>query len=98
LENEVNIREKAEEVIERAIRPLLRSHNGDIHIRDIDNGIIRLVFTGTCRTCPLAQLTTEELVKKVLKTELGKAIKDITLVNETDDELLRFAKKLLSKK
>ncbi|MDR1055753.1 MAG: NifU family protein [Prevotellaceae bacterium] len=93
-----SLTEKLEKVIEQEIRPTLRMHNGNIHLKNIDNGDIRLVFTGACKTCPSAQLTIEDVVIRILKEKFGDTVKNVYMVNETNEDMLSFAKKLLNKK
>lgn len=87
-----------EEVIERDIRPLLREHHGDIVLRDVQGKDVRVALLGACRTCPAAQMTIEQTVQRILTEQLGDEIGQVILVNETDPELLDFAKQLLNRK
>lgn len=98
LENLDSFRQEIEEVIEQDVRPILRAHGGDVYIKSVDEGNVRVVFTGMCKTCPSAQLTIEDVVAKTLEAKLGNRIKSVSLVNEVDEEMLSFAKELLNKK
>ncbi|WP_292267892.1 NifU family protein [Butyricimonas sp.] len=86
-----------EEIIERHIRPLLRDHGGDIAIREIDGKDVRVALLGACKTCPAAQITIEQTVQRVLAEHLGDAIGNVILVNETDPDILDFARQILNR-
>lgn len=88
--------DKVEEVVEKFIRPQLKIHGGDIKINSIIDRIVRVTLTGNCRGCPSAQITTEEIVEEILKEKLGYFIDRVILVNQVDEELLSFAKKILN--
>lgn len=59
--------------IERAldeIRPMLARHAGNIEFVGFADGIIRVRFLGTCRGCPLSQLTLKAGVEEHLRAKL----------------------------
>lgn len=82
-------------VIEERIRPSLLAHGGNIRIKEIKGRDVGLVFQGACRTCPAAQITLEEVIEKSLREEI-ESVGRVYLINETDQELLDFAKKLMN--
>lgn len=84
-----------EEIIEQHIRPLLQDHGGDIAVRGIDGKDVRVALLGACSKCPAAQITIEQTVQRILSEEMGNEIGNIILVNETDPDLLDFAKQIL---
>lgn len=90
---------RVESIIQERIRPSLHAHGGDMYVRDADEktGEIWVVFTGACKTCPAAQMTLESTVETVFREELKNAFGRVRLVNETDDDLLNFARQLLNK-
>ncbi|MDE6493805.1 MAG: NifU family protein [Bacteroidales bacterium] len=81
-------------LIEERIRPSLLEHGGDIRIKEIKGTDVGLVFQGACRTCPAAQITLEEVIEKTLREEIPETGR-VYLINETDPDLLAFAKKLM---
>ncbi|WP_426350746.1 NifU family protein [Alloiococcus sp. CFN-8] len=87
---------KLEKIIEKEIRPIFNSHGGDIHIIDIKEGVLRIKMTGKCSGCPSAALETEEIIRKQLVGRVSE-IKDVILVNDVNEELLKFAYKILNK-
>lgn len=88
--------DKVEEVVEKLIRPQLKIHGGDIKINSIIDRKVRVTLTGNCCGCPSAQITTEEIVEEILKERLGYFIDRVILVNQVDEELLSFGKKILN--
>lgn len=94
-QNKINLlKQDIEAIIERDIRPVLRLHHGDIKIIDVGEDSVKLVFTGACKTCPSAQITANDVIRDALKN----TVKNISMVTETDEELLNFAKLILQKK
>lgn len=81
-------------MIEERVRPSLLAHGGDIYIKEIKGKDVGLVFQGACKTCPAAQLTLEEVIEKALREEIAD-VGRVYLINETDQELIDFAKKLM---
>lgn len=81
-------------MIAERIRPSLLAHGGDIYVKEIKGRDVGLVFQGACKTCPSAQITLEEVIEKTLREEIGETGR-VYLINETDQELLDFAKKLM---
>lgn len=86
-----------EEIINTRIRPLLQDHGGDIAIREICGRDVRVALLGNCKKCPAAQITIEQTVQRILSEELGDEIDHVILINETDPELLDFARQFLNR-
>jgi len=82
-------------VINTKIRPLLAEHNGDIEFVKVNNGVAYVKLLGACSGCPSAKFTMEELVSSVLK-EIPE-VKEVQLVNPISNEMMDFARQLLSK-
>ncbi len=91
-------RERVERVVGERIRPAMRLHDGDIHVKDARDGEVRVAFAGACQACPAAQVTLEEIVTQMLKEELGDELKAVHLANDTDESMLDLARRLLNKK
>lgn len=88
-------RKHLEEIMEQHIRPLLRDHGGDIAVREVNGKDVKVALLGACRKCPAAQITIEQTVQRILSEVLGDEIGNIILINETDSDLLDFAKQIL---
>ena len=96
--NENLLKEKVEYIVEQRIRPILQLHKGDLIVKDVHDGQVRVAFAGACKNCPTAQITLEETVEQILKEELGNELTSVHLVNDTDEKLLDFARELLNKR
>ncbi|RJQ36835.1 NifU family protein [Candidatus Parcubacteria bacterium] len=73
-----------EEQIEHAlaeIRPLLARHAGDIEFVGVSDGVVRVRLLGTCRGCPLSQLT----LKAGVESLLCERIPSVRRVEAVDD-------------
>lgn len=58
------------EQVEKAlaeVRPMLALHAGNIELVGIKGGIVKVRLLGTCRGCPLSQLTLKAGVEELLK-------------------------------
>ncbi|OBA81713.1 hypothetical protein A9W99_13410 [Mycobacterium sp. 1164966.3] len=50
------------------VRPYLGSHGGDVDLREItDDGVARLAFTGSCKSCPSSAVTLELAVQDAVR-------------------------------
>jgi len=53
------------------IRPLLQQDGGDVRFaRMRDNGVLELIWLGTCKTCPMSQMTLRAGVERKLMKEV----------------------------
>lgn len=84
-----------EAVLDQYVRPLLRAHGGDMEVLEFtDDGVLRFRMRGQCAGCPAADLTTEELIRGELAQHLPQ-VKDVVLVHEVSEDLLRQARTIL---
>mgnify|MGYP003162793700 FL=1 len=81
--------EDIEAVLDEHVRPLLRTHGGEMEIIEVEDGVVRFKLKGKCAGCPAADLTTEEL------TEHLPHIKRAVLVQDISPELLDEARSIL---
>ena len=89
-------RKEVEAVLEREVRPQLRTHGGDIELIEVtENGVVRFRLTGACAGCPAANITNEELVKAALNEQLP-WVRDAVLVQSVSEYLLAQARTLLA--
>jgi Fe-S cluster biogenesis protein NfuA len=49
-----------------SVRPYLKSHGGNIEILGIEDGVARLRFQGTCKTCPSSAVTLELAIRRAV--------------------------------
>ena len=90
------MRERLESVLDEHVRPLLRSHGGDLEVIDTADGVLRFRFKGKCSGCPAADLTTEELVQAAVCEHMPE-FKRAVLVREVSEELIEQARALLAR-
>lgn len=50
------------------VRPYLGSHGGDVRLLDITDGVVRLSFSGSCKSCPSSAVTLELAVEDAVRT------------------------------
>jgi len=86
--------EEVEAVLDEYVRPLLRTHGGDMEVLEVADGVVRFKLKGKCSGCPAADLTTEELIQTELTQRLP-SIQKAVLVQEINPELLNEARAIL---
>ncbi|MDP9401575.1 MAG: NifU family protein [Actinomycetota bacterium] len=52
------------------VRPYLRSHGGEVEVRDARDGVVRVRLTGTCSGCTASAITLTEGVERALRDGL----------------------------
>lgn len=50
------------------VRPYLSSHGGDVQLLGIADGVVRLSFSGSCKSCPSSAVTLELAVEDAVRT------------------------------
>ena len=98
IESSSSFEERVREIVLYRVRPHLLELGGDLSVREIRGRDVGIVFSGACGACPAAQSTVEQVVEKGLRRELGDKLGRVYLINETDEGLLAFARKLLNRK
>lgn len=98
IESSSSFEERVREIVLYRVRPHLLEHGGDLSVREIRGRDVGIVFSGACGACPAAQITVEQVIEKGLRRELGDKLGCVYLINETDEGLLAFARKLLNRK
>ena len=86
--------EDIEAVLDEHVRPLLRTHGGEMEIIEVEDGVVRFKLKGRCAGCPAADLTTEALIQSEL-VERVPGIRKAVLVQDISDELLDQARSIL---
>ena len=85
---------KIEKILDEKVRPSLRSHGGDVVVKEYNEGILKVKLIRACSSCPAAKATNEDLIKFNIMDELAE-VKDVILVEEVSEELIDIAKKIL---
>ncbi|MFV0497693.1 MAG: NifU family protein [Candidatus Fimivivens sp.] len=81
-------------VLDERVRPLLKSHGGNLQVLEVQNGIVRFKFLGHCAGCPAADLTNEALVQAELVGRVP-GITSVVMVNNVSDDFLAEARRLI---
>jgi Fe-S cluster biogenesis protein NfuA len=72
------MREKVEAALKK-IRPSLQADGGDVELVDVKNGIVKVRLTGACNGCPMATMTLQKGITKVIK-EAVPEVKEVVAV------------------
>ena len=98
IESSSSFEERVREIVLYRVRPHLLEPGGELSVREIRGRDVGIGFSGACGACPAAQITVEQVIEKGLRRELGDKLGRVYLINETDEGLLAFARKLLNRK
>lgn len=60
------MKEKVEAALAR-IRPALQADGGDVELVDVNDGTVKLKLTGHCAGCPMAAMTLQMGIERVIK-------------------------------
>ncbi|MBQ8053405.1 MAG: NifU family protein [Lachnospiraceae bacterium] len=88
--------QKIEKVLETTVRPMIRSHGGDISFAGYDDGVVRIQLQGACAGCASADLGTRAYVEEMLRKEIPevRGVKiDRTISSELYDQALEILRK-----
>ena len=62
-----DVRRRVSDALDR-VRPYLGSHGGDVDLLDVtQDGVVRLRFTGSCKSCPSSAVTLELAVEDAVR-------------------------------
>ena len=61
-----NIERRVSDALD-SVRPYLGSHGGDVSLLGVDDGVVRLQFQGSCKTCPSSSVTLELAVEDAVR-------------------------------
>ncbi len=61
---------KAEEVLDRTIRPSLQADGGDVEIVSVNGNRVDIMYEGACGGCPSSLMGTLEAIENILRYEL----------------------------
>ena len=89
-------RKDVEAVLDEYVRPLLATHNGDMEVLRIEDGVVYFRMKGACAGCAAADLTSEDLVNKELVEHVPgvkKAVLETTVSQDLIDQAMNILKK-----
>ena len=89
-----DLQTRIESVIEEKLRPQLLLHGGGMETVRLEGSRYVFRLTGQCAGCPSAYLTTEELIRSTLLTEVPE-LREVVLEQQISDDLLEQARRLL---
>jgi len=72
------MREKIEAALKQ-IRPALQADGGDVELVDVNDGIVKLRLKGACAGCPMATMTLQHGIARVLKEQVPE-VKEVVAV------------------
>jgi len=72
------VREKVEIALNK-IKPSLLADGGGVELIDVKDGVVKLKLTGACSGCPMAAMTLQNGIARVLKEEIPE-IKEVVAV------------------
>ena len=64
------IENRIKEILEREIKPMLKMHLGSLDFVDFKEGVVSIRFQGTCKGCPLSNLTLKTGIESILKEKV----------------------------
>ena len=88
-------RSRIEAVLDEKVRPLLRSHGGEIAVDRLEGKVLYVKMLGQCAGCPSADLTNETIVEAELVQALPELVEKVAVIQTVSDELWEQAKRLL---
>ncbi len=67
-----------------SVRGVLQADGGDVELVDIieDQGVVKVRLTGACNGCPMAQMTLQMGIERVLKQQIPE-VKQVLAVQTT---------------
>lgn len=72
------MREKVEIVLNK-IKPSLSADRGGVELVDVKDGVVKLKLTGACSGCPMAAMTLQNGIARVLREEIPE-VKEVIAV------------------
>ena len=63
------MKEKIEAALDK-IRPVLQADGGAVELVEVDGGVVKLRLKGACGGCPMAAMTLQQGIAKVLKEQI----------------------------
>lgn len=67
------------EAVLAQIRSALQADGGDVELVDVNEGVVRLKLKGACSGCPMATMTLQHGIERVLKEKVPE-VKEVIAV------------------
>jgi Fe-S cluster biogenesis protein NfuA len=84
---------RLEDVFDKAIRPSLKSHGGNIEIIDLDNDTLYVKMHGGCQGCTSSQQTLRDGIENLIKKEFPMIQKIVDLTDHGKGENPYYSQK-----
>ena len=81
--------------MDEKINVRLELHGGGASLTSFEDGVAKIRFTGACASCLTQTDTFDEVVKAQIMENIPE-VKDVVLDDNISDELLDFARQILS--
>jgi len=74
------MKNKVQKILDE-LRPALQADGGDVELVDVDekSGVVKVKLVGACHHCPMAAMTLEQGIARVLKAKI-KEVKEVLAV------------------
>ena len=92
---QVNTAEEIQRIIDEVINGQLELHGGSARLSRFEDGVAWIKFLGACSSCMSASDTLETVVRTEIMERLPQ-VRDVQLDTSVSDDLLDFARKILS--
>ena len=86
--------EKIEQILDEQVRPYLRSHGGEVKVKEFTDGVLYVQLLGQCSNCPSNTVTTQNVIEEAVRQELPQ-VQKVVLDQTVSEELLDMARKIL---
>ncbi len=91
----MDVKEKIQKILDEDINVKLTLHGGGASLTSFEDGVAKIKFTGACASCMAQTDTFDEVVKASIMKGVPE-VKDVMVDDTVSDELLDFARKILS--
>ncbi len=65
------IEEKIKNILEKEVKPMLAMHLGSLDFVSFSDGVLSVRLLGTCKGCPLSNLTLKAGIEELLRSKLS---------------------------
>ncbi len=91
------MKNNVERVVREFVRPYLQSHQGDVEIIDVKDGVVKIKLRGACSGCPSSDQTVSDFIETILAEHVP-GFEKVEVSKSVSPELLEMARSILSGK
>ena len=91
----MDVKDKIQKILDEKINVRLELHGGGASLTSFEDGVAKIRFTGACASCLTQTDTFDEVVKAQIMENIPE-VKNVVLDDNISDELLDFARQILS--